>query len=93
MVAVVRLILLALFFIVSTVAGLLICLLRPFHPNNVYWFSLWYGSVSRILGIEVEIRRDPAIQAGVLVISSLVIVVNVLTEILHTLFNPLARKL
>jgi cationic peptide transport system permease protein len=38
-------------------------------------------------------RNYPAIQAGVLVISSLVIVVNVLTEILHTLFNPLARKL
>lgn len=64
MVAVVRLLLLALFFIVSTVAGLLICLLRPFHPNNVYWFSLWYGRVSWILGIEVEIRRDPAIQVG-----------------------------
>lgn len=38
-------------------------------------------------------RNYPAIQAGVLVISSLVIVVNILTEILHTLFNPLARKL
>lgn len=38
-------------------------------------------------------RNYPAIQAGVLVISSLVIVVNVLTEILHTLFNPLARRL
>ena len=38
-------------------------------------------------------RNYPAIQACVLVISSLVIVVNVLTEILHTLFNPLARKL
>lgn len=64
MVAVVRLILLAIFFILSTVLGLLICLFRPFHPNNVYWFGLWYGKVSWLLGVEVEIRRDPAIQIG-----------------------------
>ncbi len=38
-------------------------------------------------------RNYPAIQAGLLVVSSLVICVNMLTEILHTLFNPLARKL
>jgi ABC-type antimicrobial peptide transport system permease subunit len=37
-------------------------------------------------------RNYTAIQAGVLVISTLVIVVNISTEILHTLFNPLARK-
>ncbi len=37
-------------------------------------------------------RNFTAIQAGVLVISTLVIVVNISTEILHTLFNPLARK-
>lgn len=38
-------------------------------------------------------RNYPAIQAGLLVVSSLVIFVNMLTEILHTLFNPLARKI
>lgn len=37
-------------------------------------------------------RNYPAIQGGLLIVSSLVIVVNMLTEILHTLFNPLARK-
>lgn len=37
-------------------------------------------------------RNYPAIQAGLLVISTLVISVNMLTEILHTYFNPLARK-
>lgn len=37
-------------------------------------------------------RNFTAIQAGVLVISTLVIVVNISTEVLHTLFNPLARK-
>ncbi|CAM5220273.1 1-acylglycerol-3-phosphate O-acyltransferase [Alishewanella longhuensis] len=64
MIAVVRIFLLVLFFLLSTVAGLLVCLCRPFHPNNVALFSKWYGKVSWILGIEVEIRRDPAIQVG-----------------------------
>ncbi|MEH8019802.1 1-acylglycerol-3-phosphate O-acyltransferase [Rheinheimera metallidurans] len=57
MIAVVRLILLVLFFIFSTIAGLLICLVRPFHPNNVAIFSKWYGKVSWIFGLEVEVRR------------------------------------
>src|SRR5574343_137981 len=34
-------------------------------------------------------RNYPAIQAGLLVVSSLVILVNILTEILHTVFDPL----
>jgi 1-acyl-sn-glycerol-3-phosphate acyltransferase len=56
-VAVVRLVLLVLFFLFSTVAGLLVCLLRPFHPNNVYIVSHWYGWAAWIFGIKVEIRR------------------------------------
>ena len=64
MVAVLRIVLLVLFFIGSTVAGLLVCLFRPFHPNNVALFSKWYGKVSWILGIDVEIRYDPAIAQG-----------------------------
>lgn len=64
MVAVVRLFLLVLFFLLSTIAGLIVCIFRPFHPNNVALFGKWYGAVSKILGITVEIRRDPAIQVG-----------------------------
>ncbi|MDP4535007.1 ABC transporter permease [Alkalimonas collagenimarina] len=37
-------------------------------------------------------RNYPAIQGGLLVISTLVIMVNILMDILHTLLNPLARK-
>lgn len=63
MLAVIRIILLGLFVIVTAVAGLLVCLVRPFHPNNVCIFSHWYGKGARIFGIDVEIRRDPAIVA------------------------------
>ena len=63
MIAVIRLILLAVFFIVSTLAGLLVCLIRPFHAENVRIFAHWYGKVAWLFGIEVEIRRDPAINS------------------------------
>jgi cationic peptide transport system permease protein len=51
----------------------------------------WPG-IGRWLIDSIYQRNYPAIQAGLLVISTLVITANMLTEILHTLFNPLARK-
>lgn len=51
----------------------------------------WPG-IGRWLIDSIYQRNYPAIQAGLLVISTLVITVNMLTEILHTVFNPLARK-
>lgn len=51
----------------------------------------WPG-IGRWLIDSIYQRNFPAIQSGLLVISTLVISVNMLTEVLHTLFNPLARK-
>ncbi|MDX3773316.1 1-acylglycerol-3-phosphate O-acyltransferase [Chromatiaceae bacterium AAb-1] len=62
MLAVVRLFLVGLFLIASTIAGLVVCLFRPFHANNVALFSHWYGKMAWVFGIKVEIRRDPAIK-------------------------------
>ncbi|WP_333608996.1 1-acylglycerol-3-phosphate O-acyltransferase [Arsukibacterium sp.] len=64
MIAVVRLLLLAVFFLFSTIAGLIVCLFRPFHPNNVALFGRWYGKASWILGVEVEVRRSAEIVVG-----------------------------
>ncbi|MDP5150484.1 1-acylglycerol-3-phosphate O-acyltransferase [Rheinheimera baltica] len=64
MIAVVRIVLLILFFLLSTVAGLLICLVRPFHPNNVYIFSHWYGWAAWIFGLKVEIRQHNGADIG-----------------------------
>lgn len=63
MLAFVRILLLAIFVVFSTVAGLAVCLFRPFHANNVRLFSSWYGKVAWLLGIEVEIRHDSAIKS------------------------------
>ena len=51
----------------------------------------WPG-IGRWLIDSIYQRNFPAIQPGLLIISTLVITVNMLTEVLHTLFNPLARK-
>lgn len=51
----------------------------------------WPG-IGRWLIDSIYQRNFPAIQSGLLIISTLVISVNMLTEVLHTLFNPLARK-
>lgn len=64
MLAVLRLILIVLFIVVASSVGLLICLFRPFHPANVGLFSGWYGKVSWLLGVKVEIRPHPAVAAA-----------------------------
>ncbi len=51
----------------------------------------WPG-IGRWLIDSIYQRNFPAIQSGLLVISTLVITVNMLTEVLHTVFNPLAGK-
>jgi ABC-type antimicrobial peptide transport system permease subunit len=51
----------------------------------------WPG-LGRWLIDSIYQRNYPAIQSGLLVISSLVITVTMLTEILHNIFNPLARR-
>lgn len=51
----------------------------------------WPG-IGRWLLDSIYQRNFPAIQAGLMIISVLVISANMLTEILHTFFNPLARK-
>lgn len=61
MLAVIRLLLVVLFIVLASCIGLLICLVRPFHPANVGLFSAWYGKVSWLFGVEVEIRRSPEI--------------------------------
>ena len=54
--AVIRLLLMALFFIMSTVILSVIMLLRPFRPSNVKMVASVYGFFARFLGLEIEIR-------------------------------------
>jgi 1-acyl-sn-glycerol-3-phosphate acyltransferase len=40
---------------ISTISCLF-CLLRPFHRNNVYHTARYLGKVTKIIGLEVEVR-------------------------------------
>lgn len=64
MLAVVRLILLGCFVVLSGVFGLLFCLIRPFHPNNTPIFAHLYGRMHRLLGVELEIRVPDGLFEG-----------------------------
>lgn len=50
--------LLVLISIISSVGSLL----RPFHRNNVHLTSMLLGQVSKVLGLEVEIRRPESVK-------------------------------
>ena len=56
MLAIIRLLLMGLYFIGTTFVLLLLLLLRPFHINNVYFVAQTYGAFLKILGVELEIR-------------------------------------
>lgn len=64
MLAAVRLIILAVFFIVVGVLGCLFCLLRPFHRNNTALFAHIFGSMHRLFGLRLIIRHHGANDPG-----------------------------
>ncbi len=62
MLALLRLLIIALFIPLSCLAGLVLCLFRPFHKNNLHIVATWYGSVARLLGVKVQITREPGVE-------------------------------
>ncbi len=51
------------YFLVVCVAGMLLCLFRPFHPNNVHIISRWMGKTSTLLGVEIEVRTPESVKS------------------------------
>lgn len=56
MIAIIRLFLLALFILFSTPIMLLVCIVRPFNPNNAFLAARLYGQMAFILGIRIKIE-------------------------------------
>ncbi|MBA6389649.1 1-acylglycerol-3-phosphate O-acyltransferase [Colwellia sp. BRX10-3] len=56
MLAVIRVILMTLALVFISLCSILFCLIRPFHRDNVHHTAKYLGKVSKILGLEVEIR-------------------------------------
>ena len=58
MLAVIRVIAMALFIVMSCIFGLLLSIVRPFHRNNVHIIASWFGQMSRVIGVKLEINID-----------------------------------
>lgn len=57
MLAVLRIIAMAIFIVMSFLCGLILCLVKPFHKNNVHIVASWFGKMARIMGVKVIISR------------------------------------
>ena len=55
----------ALFILFSCIIGLLLCIVKPFHKNNVHIIASWFGTMAKVLGAKVVITRAPeAVNCG-----------------------------
>ena len=59
MLAVFRIIIMALFIVLSCVFGLLLCIFKPFHNNNVHIVSGWFSKMAVLLGVKLELTYHP----------------------------------
>ena len=55
--AVIRVFIMLLFILFSCIFGLLLSIIRPFHPNNVHVISSWFGSMAKMIGVELVLTR------------------------------------
>ena len=64
MLAAIRWIFLGIFIVLFGVIGCIFCILRPFHRNNTYVWARIFGSVTRILGVKLEVKVHPDVPPG-----------------------------
>ena len=62
MLAVIRIFLMTLALVVICTISILYCFLRPFHRDNVYHTSRFLGKVTKIFGVEVELRIPESVK-------------------------------
>ncbi|MFT2090368.1 1-acylglycerol-3-phosphate O-acyltransferase [Paraglaciecola sp. 2405UD69-4] len=64
MLALLRIVLLLCYFVLLNIVLLLVCLVRPFHRDNVYIAGKLYSSISVILGVKLEVRVPDTLKQG-----------------------------
>ncbi|WP_269518897.1 1-acylglycerol-3-phosphate O-acyltransferase [Alteromonas sp. BMJM2] len=62
MIALFRIPILFVAFLVINLVLLLVCILRPFHKDNVQAAGALYSQMAKIVGLNIIIRRDPAVK-------------------------------
>lgn len=64
MLAVIRVVSIFFYFLLINFLLILICLVRPFHRNNVYAAAMLYSSVSTLLGVKLVVRVPESVRTG-----------------------------
>ncbi|NQZ80350.1 MAG: 1-acylglycerol-3-phosphate O-acyltransferase [Colwellia sp.] len=62
MLAVIRILLVTIALVIVCVFASLFSLLRPFHKNNVHYAAKYLGKITRLLGLEIEIRMPDSVK-------------------------------
>ncbi|AYA65455.1 1-acylglycerol-3-phosphate O-acyltransferase [Alteromonas sp. RKMC-009] len=62
MLAILRVIALFFAFILINIVVLVVCVLRPFHKNNVHFAGNAYAQMSRIMGLKIIVRKSDAVK-------------------------------
>jgi 1-acyl-sn-glycerol-3-phosphate acyltransferase len=62
--ALLRIIFIFFYFLLINLVLILVCLVRPFHRNNVYLAGKLYSSVSFFLGLRLELRVPKSVKQG-----------------------------
>lgn len=63
--AVIRVFIMLLFILFSCIFGLLLSIVRPFHPNNVHIIAGWFGSMAKMIGVKLVLtRHKDAVDTG-----------------------------
>jgi len=60
--AVIRILVMALAILLISICSCLYCLFRPFHRNNVFHAARYMGRVSKLLGLDVEVRVPESVR-------------------------------
>lgn len=62
MLAIVRLLLMTIALVFISICAILFSIIRPFHRNNVFHTAKYLGKVSKIFGLEVEVRVPESVK-------------------------------
>lgn len=64
MLAVLRIVTILVYFLLINFVLILVCLLRPFHRDNVHFAGILYSSMSKLLGLKLVFRVPDSVRNG-----------------------------
>lgn len=63
-IALFRIVAIFFYFLILNIVLITVCILRPFHRNNVYMAARLYSTISILLGVKIELRLPQSVKSG-----------------------------